>query len=144
MVPLFAGMLERDRKRWGLRVCRAAWLLGVSVREYRELEAGTALPSPDTYDRICELFGWPQRFVRPGGSGLDWEAAETFLAELNPAARRTLLGLLTSPPGVRSAGYARLSGRDDGQDLAELLLLLEEKEWARTWFILRLQELGSS
>jgi hypothetical protein len=45
---------------------------------------------------------------------------------------------------VRSAGIARLTGRDDGQDLAELLILLEEKEWARTWFILRLQEMDRS
>jgi hypothetical protein len=47
MVPMFANMLERDRKRWGLRECRAAWPLGVSVREYREIEAGTAWPSFD-------------------------------------------------------------------------------------------------
>ena len=63
MVPLFAGMLETDRKRWGLRECRAAWLVGVNVREYRQLEAGTRFPSPDTYDRICALYGWSQRFV---------------------------------------------------------------------------------
>jgi hypothetical protein len=31
-------MLERSRKREGLRVCRAAWLVGIGVREYRELE----------------------------------------------------------------------------------------------------------
>jgi hypothetical protein len=59
VVPLFAGMLERDRKRWGLRVCRVAWLLGVSVREYRQLEAGAAFPTSDTYDAMCSLFGWP-------------------------------------------------------------------------------------
>ena len=28
-------MMQRSRKREGLRVCRAAWLVGVSVREYR-------------------------------------------------------------------------------------------------------------
>jgi len=37
-------MMERDRKREGLRVCRAAWLLGVTVREFRELEAGDGEP----------------------------------------------------------------------------------------------------
>jgi predicted transcriptional regulator len=63
MVPMYASMLRTDRKRCGLRVCRAAWLLGVSVREYRELEAGTTFPTSDTYDRMCELFGWSQRFV---------------------------------------------------------------------------------
>ena len=59
----YSGMLERDRRRWGLRVARASWLLGVSVREYRELEAGTRSPTFDTYSRICELFGWPDSFV---------------------------------------------------------------------------------
>jgi hypothetical protein len=31
-------MMERDRKREGLRVCCPTWLIGVSVREYREIE----------------------------------------------------------------------------------------------------------
>jgi len=65
----FPSMMERDRKREGLRVCRAAWLLGVSVREYRELEAGTRFPSFDPWDRICKLYGWPQTFVGQGWSG---------------------------------------------------------------------------
>jgi predicted transcriptional regulator len=56
---MFAQMLKRDRERWGLRVARASWLFGVTVREYRELEAGTAKPSFDTYMAIAELFGWP-------------------------------------------------------------------------------------
>jgi predicted transcriptional regulator len=59
----YAAMTERDRKREGLRVCRAAWLLGVSVREYREIEAGDRVPSLEVYRRICELYGWPQTFV---------------------------------------------------------------------------------
>ncbi len=62
----FPVMLERDRKREGLRVCRAAWLLGVSVREYRELEAGTRWPTFDTFDRVCKLYGWPQTFLVNG------------------------------------------------------------------------------
>ena len=33
-------MMRRDRERLGLRECRAAWLLGLTVREYRALEAG--------------------------------------------------------------------------------------------------------
>jgi hypothetical protein len=41
----YARMMERDRKREGLRVCRAAWLIGVTVREYREIEAGERTPS---------------------------------------------------------------------------------------------------
>jgi hypothetical protein len=45
----YASMMHRDRKSEGLRVCRAAWLIGVSVREYREIEAGDRTPSLDTY-----------------------------------------------------------------------------------------------
>ena len=59
----YAAMMERDRKREGLRVCRAAWLIGVSVREYREIVAGERMLSLDTYRRISELYGWPQPFV---------------------------------------------------------------------------------
>jgi len=56
----YATMMERDRKREGLRVCRAAWLIGVSVREYREIVAGERMPRLETYRWICELYGWPQ------------------------------------------------------------------------------------
>jgi transcriptional regulator with XRE-family HTH domain len=59
----YPGMMLRARRRDGLRVCRAAWLAGVSVREYREIEAGDRIPSPGTYERISELYGWPQTFV---------------------------------------------------------------------------------
>jgi predicted transcriptional regulator len=62
-MTMFSDMLQRDRDRWGLRLARAAWLLGVSVAELRELEASTRWPNFDTYDRICTLFGWPQAFV---------------------------------------------------------------------------------
>jgi hypothetical protein len=54
-------MMERDRKREGLRVCRAAWLIGVTVREYREIEAGRpALRAWTRTGGISELYGWPQ------------------------------------------------------------------------------------
>ena len=56
-------MMQSARKREGLRVCRAAWLIGVNVREYREFEAGERSPSLDTYERISDLYGWPQTFV---------------------------------------------------------------------------------
>ena len=59
----FPGMMQRDRRREGLRVCRAAWLIGVGVREYREIETGEAFPDSDTYERISELYRWPQTFV---------------------------------------------------------------------------------
>ena len=35
----YPGMMQRARKREGFRVCRAAWSVGVSVRDYREIEA---------------------------------------------------------------------------------------------------------
>jgi transcriptional regulator with XRE-family HTH domain len=51
-------MMRRARKREGLRICRAAWLIGVSGREYREIEAGDRFPSLSTYERISELYGF--------------------------------------------------------------------------------------
>jgi hypothetical protein len=68
-----------------------------------------------------------------------WPAAEAYLAALTPNARRTLLGILTSPSEIRANAIGRLSSRDDGADLTELLIELEEKEWARQWFIERLR-----
>jgi hypothetical protein len=62
----YPGMMQRCRKREGLRECRA-WLIGVSVREYRELEAGERTPTFETWDRMCKLYGWPQRFARAHG-----------------------------------------------------------------------------
>jgi Helix-turn-helix domain len=48
----FATMLKRDRERNGLRVARASWLVGVTIREYRELEAGARPPYWETCARI--------------------------------------------------------------------------------------------
>ncbi len=54
-------MLERDRHRQGLRVCRAAWLLGLTVREYRALEGGddATIITGDLWERMVEVFQWP-------------------------------------------------------------------------------------
>jgi DNA-binding XRE family transcriptional regulator len=62
-VAMLPTMLEHDRKQAGWSVGRAAWELGVSIQEYRELEAGARSPSFETWDRICKLFGWPQTFA---------------------------------------------------------------------------------
>jgi hypothetical protein len=59
----YPSMMQRDRRREGLRVCRAAWLVGVTVREYREMEAGDRVPEGDVWDWMCKLYGWPQSFV---------------------------------------------------------------------------------
>jgi predicted transcriptional regulator len=64
-------MLEQDRKEAGWSVGQAAWRLGVSIREYRELEAGTRWPSSETWHRICDVFGWPQTFAVTGTRGAD-------------------------------------------------------------------------
>jgi DNA-binding XRE family transcriptional regulator len=62
MVAMLAQMLRRDREQAGISVARASWLVGVSPREYREIEEGTLSPGFETWDRICKLFGWPQSF----------------------------------------------------------------------------------
>ena len=65
------GMLEHERKRAGWSAGRAAWELGVSIREYRELEAGVRSPSFETWDRISKLFGLPQTFAVTGSRAAD-------------------------------------------------------------------------
>ena len=34
---MFPTMLRRDRERNGLRIARASWLIGVTLREYYEI-----------------------------------------------------------------------------------------------------------
>jgi hypothetical protein len=70
---------------------------------------------------------------------MDWPAAETYLAALDADSRRTLLGILTSPAEVRAKAIGRLHALADDADLTELLIELEEKEWARQWFVERLR-----
>jgi transcriptional regulator with XRE-family HTH domain len=65
--PAFRAMLAQDRKQAGWSMGFVAWRLGVSVREYGELEAGDRSPSFEAWDRICKTFGWPQTFVDPVG-----------------------------------------------------------------------------
>jgi hypothetical protein len=48
------------------KTMHAASLIGVTAREYRELEAGDAFPDVETWKRICELYGWTQTFLSPG------------------------------------------------------------------------------
>jgi transcriptional regulator with XRE-family HTH domain len=78
MVAMFADMLAEDRRRRGFTVGQVAWRLGVSPQEYRELEAGTGLPTFDTWDAICKLYGWSQSFV---GSAHITESATTSRAD---------------------------------------------------------------
>src|SRR5438876_5118233 len=60
----YPAMMQRDRKREGLRICRAAWLVGVSVREYQEIEAGDRWPSFDTFDRLAGRLYYPSRWAQ--------------------------------------------------------------------------------
>jgi hypothetical protein len=51
-------MMCRSRQRLGLRECRAAWLLGLTVREHRRLEAGErGLIQAEVWERMIEVFG---------------------------------------------------------------------------------------
>jgi Helix-turn-helix domain len=64
----FRQMMRDDRERLGLSIARASWLVGISVREYRDLEAGEGYPDYETWDRICKLYGWPQSFPNRSGA----------------------------------------------------------------------------
>jgi hypothetical protein len=73
----------------------------------------------------------------PGGQAADtlapgvWEDAVRVADALGPAARRDLLRVLTSPSEVRADVIRQLHERPDGQEMADLLIFLEEWEWAR-------------
>ena len=54
-----------------------------------------------------------------------------FIWDLGPESRRELLLVLTSPSDVRADAIAQFHQRPGGEYLAELLIELEEKEWAR-------------
>ena len=55
--------MERDRKHQGLPRLPPTWLIGVGVREYREIERGDRMPTLEVYRPISELYGWPRTFV---------------------------------------------------------------------------------
>jgi hypothetical protein len=57
----YPQMMRRDRQRLGLRECRAAWLLGLTVRQYRALEAGEdSLLVGQVWERMVDVFQWPR------------------------------------------------------------------------------------
>ena len=64
-----------------------------------------------------------------------WEDAARIADALGPAARRDLLRVLTSPSEVRADVIRQLHERPDGQEMADLLIFLEEWEWARQGMI---------
>lgn len=70
---------------------------------------------------------------------MEWHAAETYVDALDANSRRTLLSILTSPAEIRADAIGRLHAGVGGAELTEFLILLEEKEWARQWFVERLR-----
>jgi transcriptional regulator with XRE-family HTH domain len=57
---LLGDMLGRGRARYGWTAAQAAGHIGIGIAHYRELEAGSYRVDSDTYDRIADLYGWPQ------------------------------------------------------------------------------------
>jgi DNA-binding XRE family transcriptional regulator len=64
----YPTMLQEDRERHAFTVDQAAWQLGVKPQEYRALEAGESIHDFETWDRICQLCGWPQTFAEGSGA----------------------------------------------------------------------------
>jgi hypothetical protein len=79
-MAMLAVMLKRDQEGWGMSVGEAGWPFGITRREYVALEEGTAKPSSDTYERICELYGWPDapRVPETVPTGEPWRRERSF------------------------------------------------------------------
>ena len=75
---------------------------------------------------------------------MEWTAAETFLALLDGEARRLLFALLRAPSEERAAAIAYAYAHPDGATATELLILIEERDWARRWLMERLCDDASS
>ena len=63
MGVLMGNLMRRGREQVSLSLEQAAQRVGVTSRLYRDMETGEVWPSYETYERICDLFGWPQTFV---------------------------------------------------------------------------------
>jgi hypothetical protein len=59
------------------------------------------------------------------------EGLDRSLDKIGPGARAALLRMLEAPDEQRAALIGRLYRQGDGKLLGELLIELEEKEWAR-------------
>ena len=59
MLPILVQHLPRDRERLGVSEGHMAWLLGITRREYRELEAGRLHISNDLYLRNVDVCAGP-------------------------------------------------------------------------------------
>ena len=87
MLPILVQHLPRDRERMGLREIDMAGRLHLTLRQYRNLEAGELHISNDLYERIVELCAWsyvrgpladvrnrplwPEKDARPTGNRIE-------------------------------------------------------------------------
>lgn len=69
---------------------------------------------------------------------MEWLEGDQFLAALDDGAKATLLRVLGYPDEHRATLIGRLHGNEGTRLMADLLIELEEKEWARQWFVDRL------
>jgi hypothetical protein len=60
MLPPLVEHLARDRERFCLREVQMAGQLGLTLADYRALEAGELWISYDLYLRLTDLCGWPR------------------------------------------------------------------------------------
>jgi hypothetical protein len=67
MLPIIVQYLPRDRERMGLREVEMAGRLGLTLAEYRALEAGELHITFDLYERIVELCGMAALVSRARG-----------------------------------------------------------------------------
>ncbi len=72
---------------------------------------------------------------------MEWPEAERFLEGIGAGARRELLRVLDSPAEVRADVIRQFFNRKGGSEMADLLILLEEREWARQAIVEALRRL---
>ena len=86
--------------------------------------------APLSHVRSRRVTGFRARPLIRSRPGVSWEDAARLADVLGPAARRDLLPVLTSLSDVRADVIRQLHERPDGQEMADLLIFLEEWEWA--------------
>jgi hypothetical protein len=63
MVPMYADMLEQDRRQHGFTAADVAWCFSVGVREFWEFQTRTGFLTIDTWNAIRSLNASTQSFV---------------------------------------------------------------------------------
>jgi len=66
-MAMFATILKRDRIRNGMTQAQVARRLGVSLADYRAVEAEEQPATLAIYSKTSALFGWPEAYCAPGG-----------------------------------------------------------------------------